>query len=133
MKKLNQMEQTLMNSREKCKSLIVTLITLIYIKHNGNFPNWAEDEEISVEDSEIGSTSRISVEVTNTYDESTYIEKWTIEEYHINVNGDLFFWCNDTLEEIEWTNVSTDELVSIYTKLYNYVYKYYKEVKLNLE
>ena len=124
---MNHIEEHLQKAREHYKENIVRLVTLIYIHHNGNFPNWEEDEEISVENSEIRSSSRISVEVTNTYDESTSIEKWLIEEYHINVNGDLFFWCNDTLEEVEWTNVATDELVAIYTRLYNY----WEKVKVN--
>ena len=105
-------------TQENCaKESIVRLVTLIYIKHNGQFPNWENDEEISVENSELGSTGYISVEVSNTFDESTSIEKWSIEEYRVNVSGELFFWCNDTLEEIDWNDVSTDELVAIYKAL----------------
>ena len=122
---MNHIEEHLQKAREHYKENIVRLVTLIYIHHNGNFPNWEEDEEISVEDSEIGRTSRISVKVNFASCES--IEQWTIEEYHINVNGDLYFWCNDTLEEIEWSNVATDELVSIFTNLYNY----WEKVKVN--
>lgn len=121
----NLIEQHLILTRNLCKEGIVRLITLIYLKHNGDFPNWEEDEEIVVENTEIGATSRISVEVSNTFDESTYTEKWVIEEYHINVSGDLYFWCNDTLEEVEWTDVSTEELVAIYTKLF----KYWEKIK----
>lgn len=124
---MNHIEEHLQKAREHYKENIVRLVTLIYTHHNGNFPNWEEDEEISVENSEVGSTSRISVEVTNPYTYSTSIEKWVVEEYHINVNGDLYFWCNDTLEEIEWSNVATDELVSIFTRLYNY----WEKVKTN--
>lgn len=117
---MNHIELHLQNTRALCKDSIVGLVTLIYIKHNGQFPNWENDEEISVENSELGSTGYISVEVSNTFDESTSIEKWSIEEYRVNVSGELFFWCNDTLEEVEWTKVATDELVTIYTKLHNY-------------
>lgn len=124
---MNHIEEHLQETREYYKENIVRLVTLIYIHHNEKFPNWEEDEEISVKNPEIGSSSRISVEVTNTYDESTSIEKWQIEEYHINISGDLFFWCNDTLEEVKWTNVATDELVAIYTSLYNY----WEKVKTN--
>lgn len=120
---MNHIEQHLQNTRALCKESIVGLVTLIYIKHNGQFPNWENDEEISVENSELGSTGYISVEVSNTYDDSTSIEKWSIEEYRVNVSAELFFWCNDTLEEINWNDVSTDELVAIHTRLYNYYQK----------
>lgn len=119
---MNHIQLHLQNTRALCKDSIVRLVTLIYIKHNGQFPNWENDEEISVENSELGSTGYVSVEVTNT-DNSTSIEKWSIEEYRVNVSGELFFWCNDTLEEINWNDVSTDELVTIYTRLYNYYQK----------
>jgi hypothetical protein len=124
---MNHIEQHLQNARETYKESIVTLVTLIYIKHNKVFPNWSEDEEISVENTELGSTGYISVEVSNTYDNSTSIERWSIEEYRVNVSGELFFWCNDTLEEIEWKDVATDELVTIYTRLYNY----WEKIKTN--
>lgn len=116
----NHIEQLIESARVTCKENIVRLLTLIYIKHNGDFPKWFDDEDIVVEDSELGSTSRISMEVSNTYDETTCTEKWEVQEYHVDVNGYLYFWCNDSLEEIEWTEVSTDELVSIYTKIHNY-------------
>lgn len=112
----NHIEQLLQSTRFTCKENIVRLLTLIYLKHNGDFPKWFDDEEIVVEDSELGSTSHISVKV----DWTDEIEKWSIEEYHINVSGELCFWCNDTLEEVEWSEVSTDELVMIYTKIHNY-------------
>lgn len=116
----NHIEQLIESTRVTCKENIVRLLTLIYIKHNGDFPKWFDDEDIVVEDSELGSTSRISMEVSNTHDETTCTEKWEVQEYHVDVNGYLYFWCNDSLEEIEWTEVSTDELVSIYTKIHNY-------------
>lgn len=121
-KDMNHIQQHLQNTRELCKDSIVRLVTLIYIKHNGQFPNWENDEEISVENSELGSTGYVSVEVSNT-DNSFSIEKWSIEEYRVNVSDELFFWCNDTLEEINWNDVSTDELVAIYTRLHNYYQK----------
>lgn len=101
-------------TRQHYKECIVSVITQIYIKHTGNLPDWSADEEISVENSEIGVTSRITVDCGVTQ------EKWTIEEYRVNVSGDLFFWCETTLEEVHWTEVSTDELVRIYTNLNNY-------------
>lgn len=112
----NHIEQLLQSTRVTCKENIVRLLTLIYIKHNGDFPKWFDDEEIVIEDSELGSTSSISVKMYL----SNEVKKWSIEEYHINVSGDLSFWCNDTLEEVEWSEVSTDELVMIYTKIQNY-------------
>ena len=104
--------------KAEVKENIVKLLTNIYLIHNGHFPQWDKDEELVVEDSEIGSTSYISVEMN--YASSTTTELWTIEEYHINASGELFFWCNDTLEEVIWSDASAEELVEISTKLSNY-------------
>ena len=110
------MKTKLDNFRNEVKDEIVKLLTKIYLKHNDNqFPKWFDDEEIVVEDNEIGHTNTISVVVD--YGGSDYLEKWTIEEYRVNCSGELFFWCNETLDEVIWTSVSTDELCHICTQL----------------
>ena len=99
------------------KNEIVQLITKKYLADNeGLYPNWEDDEEIVVDDSDFP-TFRISIEFDNTYDETTCIERQAINEYRVTLDGNLFFVCGDYENEIEWTEVTTDELVAIYYNL----------------
>lgn len=100
------------------KEEIVKIITAKYLADNeGLFPNWEEEEEIVVDDTDIP-TFRISIEVDNTYDESTCIERQAINEYRVTNDGNLFFVCGEDCEnEINYTEVSTDELIAIYELL----------------
>ena len=99
------------------KNEIVHLLTEKYLADNdGLYPQWDQDEEIVVDDTDFP-TFRISVDVDNTYDESTCIERQAINEYRVTNDGNLFFVCGDYDNEIEWTEVATDELVAIYYNL----------------
>ena len=99
------------------KNEIVHLLTEKYLADNdGLYPKWDEDEEIVVDDSDFR-TFRISVDVDNTYDDTRMCEKQAINEYRVTLDGNLFFVCGDYDNEIEWTEVATDELVAIYYNL----------------
>ena len=99
------------------KNEIVHLLTEKYLADNdGLYPQWDQDEEIVVDDTDFR-TFRISIEIDNTYDESTCIERQAINEYRVTNDGNLFFVCGDYANEIEWTEVATDELVAIYYNL----------------
>lgn len=116
---MNHIEAHFKATKEQYQQSLALLLAQIYIKKNGCFPDWGNDEEIVVENSEVGATARISVLVQHT-DGSYSIEYWPIEEYRCNVSGEVFFWCNDTLEEIPATDVTAEDLVRTYTILYNY-------------
>ena len=99
------------------KNEIVHLLTEKYLADNdGLYPQWDQDEEIVVDDTDFP-TFRISVDVDNTYDESTCIERQAINEYRVTNDGNLFFVCGDCDNEINYTEVSTDELIAIYELL----------------
>ena len=99
------------------KEEIVHLLTEKYLADNdGLYPKWEDDEEIVVDDSDFR-TFRISVDVDNTYDDTRMCEKQAINEYRVTNDGNLFFVCGDYDNEIEWTEVATDELVAIYYNL----------------
>jgi hypothetical protein len=76
-------------------------------------PDWGNDEEFIVEDSELGRSVRISMEVTDASNEQTFVEKWVINQFRVSCDFNLFFECEDCANEVEWTEVSTDELVGI--------------------
>ena len=99
------------------KDEIVHLLVEKYLADNdGVFPNWEDDEEIVVDDADF-KTFRISVDIDNTYDDTRMCEKQAINEYRVTNDGNLFFVCGDYDNEIEWTEVATDELVAIYYNL----------------
>ena len=68
-----------------------------------------------VEADEIGLHLTVEVEVSNTYDDSRYKEDWSISAYVVTLDENLFFHCDDN--ELEWTEISTDELAGILDRL----------------
>lgn len=104
--------------RFRVKEQICKTLTDIYLHLNdGLLPNWEDEEEVYVEEDEIGLHLTVEVEVSNTYDDSRYKENWGISAYVVTLDENLFFHCEDN--ELEWTEISTDELVGIYNALQN--------------
>ena len=98
-------------ARAKLASFIVFEVRNIYLLLNGQEPNFEEDEEyvLDVE----GLT--IKVEVDNSYldVEETIMENRTITEVHVSLDGNIFLVAYEDDTEIEWTEISTDELVGL--------------------
>jgi hypothetical protein len=102
------------NFREKVKKEICYIATEIYKADNdGLLPNWEDGDEIIIDGSD-ANNYKISVNVGNTYDNSFTIERQEIEEIRVTLDENIFFTTNDGANEIEWNEVSTDELVDIY-------------------
>lgn len=113
---MNKKELTLLGFRTHIKEQICKTLTDIFCDLNdGQLPNWEDEEEVYVEADEIGLHLTVEVEVSNTYDDSRYKEDWSISAYVVTLDENLFFHCDDN--ELEWTEISTDELVGILTKL----------------
>ena len=115
------------DARAKLKSFIAFDVRNVYLLLNGQEPNFEEDEEyvLDVE----GLT--IKVEVDNSYldVEETIMENRSIAEIHLSLDGNLFlvpYGDDDT--EIEWTDLSTDEVVALANVLEN---QYLNIVKSN--
>lgn len=88
------------------------LVDLYKQNNNGELPNWEDEEDLVVMDYEVSKHKiSIRVEVDNTYDDTICIEKVTIDRYIVTLDYNLFFDIGN--EEMEWTDVSTDELVGI--------------------
>ena len=112
-------ELTLTKKLNEVRALIKNAICEILIKqykkgNNGELPNWEDEEEIVVDANEFKREMRIGIEVYNTYNEDTTIEKQTINEFIVTLDENLFFETEDTYE---WTEITTDELMEIYYKL----------------
>ena len=93
---------------------------------NGQEPNFEEDEEYVVDIEGL----TIKVEVDNSYldVEDTIMENRTITEIHVSLDGNVFLVAYEDDTEIEWKDISTDELAGLANILEN---QYLNIVKSN--
>lgn len=99
-------------ARQQLKDFIAFEIKNIYLLINGHEPDFCEDEEYVVEIQGL----TIGIEVDNSYldVEEPIIENRSIGEVHLTLDENVFLVPevgDDT--EIEWTEISTDELVAL--------------------
>lgn len=113
-------------AREKLVSFIAFEVRNIYLLLNGQEPNFEEDEEYVLDIEGL----TIKVEVDNSYldVEDTTIENRTITEVHVSLDGNVFLVGYEDDTEIEWKDISTDELVGLANVLEN---QYLNIVKSN--
>lgn len=114
------------DARKKLVDFIVFEVRNIYLLLNGQEPNFEEDEEYVVDIEGL----TIKVETDNSYldVEDTIMENRTITEVRVSLDGNVFLvgYGDDT--EIEWKDISTDELVGLANVLEN---QYLNIVKSN--
>jgi hypothetical protein len=106
--------------RNKIKENICNVVVDIYKQQNNNeLPNWEEDEEIVVDANQLPNKS-ILLEVYCPNGE--VYEKQLINEYIVTLDYNLYVHCgNDELEnEIHWSDINTDDLVSLLDVLNEY-------------
>ena len=114
------------DAREKLVDFIAFEVRSIYLLLNGQEPNFEEDEEYVLDIEGL----TIKVEVDNSYldVEDTTIENRTITEVHVSLDGNVFLVGYEDDTEIEWKDISTDELVGLANVLEN---QYLNIVKSN--
>ena len=114
------------DARKKLVDFIAFEVRSIYLLLNGQEPNFEEDEEyvLDVE----GLT--IKVEVYDSYldVEETTTENRTITEVRVSLDGNVFLVAYEDDTEIEWKDISTDELAGLANVLEN---RYLNIVKSN--
>ena len=114
------------DARKKLVDFIVFEVRNIYFLLNGQEPNFEEDEEYVVDIEGL----TIKVEVDNSYldVEDTIMENRTITEVRVSLDGNIFLVAYEDDTEIEWKDISTDELVGLANVLEN---QYLNIVKSN--
>ena len=114
------------DARKKLVDFIAFEVRNIYLLLNGQEPNFEEDEEYVLDIEGL----TIKVETDNSYldVEETTMENRTITEVRVSLDGNVFLvgYGDDT--EIEWKDISTDELVGLANILEN---QYLNIVKSN--
>ena len=113
-------------AREKLVDFIVFEVRNIYLLLNGQEPNFEEDEEyvLDVE----GLTIKVEVDDSYLDVEDTIMENRTITEVRVSLDGNIFLVAYEDDTEIEWKEISTDELVGLANVLEN---RYLNIVKSN--
>ena len=114
------------DAREKVVNFIAFEVRNIYLLLNGQEPNFEEDEEYVLDIEGL----TIKVEVDNSYldVEDTTIENRTITEVRVSLDDNVFLVGYEDDTEIEWKDISTDELVGLANVLEN---QYLNIVKSN--
>lgn len=83
--------------------------------HNGELPNWEEDEEIVLTENEIdeNDVNYLHIEEYNTYDEYYNVVKYAINRYIVTLDYNLFFEVGDCEEQYDWEEVYLEELADL--------------------
>ena len=113
-------------AREKLVDFIIFEVHNIYLLLNGQEPNFEEGEEY-VLDIE-GLTIKVEVDDSYLDVEDTIMENRTITEVRVSLDGNIFLVAYEDDTEIEWKDISTDELVGLANILEN---QYLNIVKSN--
>lgn len=114
------------DARKKLVDFIAFEVRNIYLLLNGQEPNFEKDEEYVVDIEGL----TIKVETDNSYldVEDTIMENRTITEVRVSLDGDVFLVPYEDDTEIEWKEISTDELAGLANVLEN---QYLNIVKSN--
>ena len=114
------------DARKKLVDFIAFEVRNIYLLLNGQEPNFEEDEEyvLDVE----GLTIKVEVDDSYLDVEDTIMENRTITEVRVSLDGNVFLVAYEDDTEIEWKEISTDELVGLANVLEN---RYLNIVKSN--
>ena len=110
--------------RNNVKDSICSMLVGIYLaNHNGIMPDWSNDEEIIVEDTDSDNChTTIMLNVGNTYDECVAPEVVCIDRFIVTLDENLYFYSMENNDEYVWEDVNTDDLV----KIQDMIARYYK-------
>ena len=114
------------DARKKLVDFIAFEVRNIYLLLNGQEPNFEEDEEYALNIEGL----TIKVEVNDSYldVEETTMENRAITEVRVSLDGNVFLVAYEDDTEIEWKDISTDELAGLANILEN---QYLNIVKSN--
>lgn len=92
--------------------------------HDGQLPNWEDDEDIVLTENDIDENNvfYINVETFNTYDDFKEVERFAINRYFVTLDYNLFFE-DENGNEVDWTEVdiySLADLLDGLKEIFNY-------------
>lgn len=101
--------------QSKIKEQICNVLVNRYKElHDGQLPNWEDDEDIVLTENEISEDKVffLNVDRYNTYDDFKEVERVAINRYFVTLDYNLFFE-DENENEIEWTEVNIYDLADL--------------------
>ena len=122
---MNTIEKKITLVREDIKDAIVALVKDTFLQIHGDTPQMVKDadgdddyfEDWRIDVRDIAEYASVLVEITSTYDEYNTYERYPIWEYIVTLDDGLYFYTAELGDEFYWEEVSTDDLVALYTHL----------------
>ena len=101
--------------QSKIKEQICNVLVNRYKElHDGQLPNWEDNEDIVLTENEISEDKvfYLNVDSYDTYDDFKEVERVAINRYFVTLDYNLFFE-DENENEIEWTEVDIYDLADI--------------------
>ena len=101
--------------QSKIKEQICNVLVNRYKElHDGQLPNWENDEDIVFTENEISEDKvfYLDIDSYNTYDDFKEVERVAINRYFVTLDYNLFFE-DENENEIEWTEVNIYDLADL--------------------
>ena len=101
--------------QSKIKEQICNVLVNRYKElHDGQLPNWENDEDIVLTENEISEDKvfYLDVDSYNTYDDFKEVERVAINRYFVTLDYNLYFE-DENENEIEWTEVNIYDLADL--------------------
>lgn len=82
--------------------------------HNGELPNWENDEEIVLTENDIdeNDVNYIYINENNTYDDYYNVARYAINRYFVTLDYNLIFE-DENENEYDWSEISIDDLAKL--------------------
>lgn len=109
-------KEMLFEIRTQIKEQICNILVDRYKElHNGELPNWEEDEEIVLTKDEIDEkdVNYLHIKEYNTFDEHYIVVRYAINRYIVTLDYNLFFEVGDYEEQYDWEEVYLEELAGL--------------------
>lgn len=101
--------------QSKIKEQICNILVNRYKElHDGQLPNWENNEDIVLTENEISENKvfYLNVDSYNTYDDFKEVERVAINRYFVTLDYNLYFE-DENENEIEWTEINIYDLADL--------------------
>lgn len=82
--------------------------------HNGELPNWENDEDIVLTENDIDDkdVNYLYIEECNTYDDYYEVSRYAINRYFVTLDYNLYFE-DENENEYDWSEIGIDDLAKL--------------------
>ena len=109
-------KEIVFEGRTQIKKQICNILVDRYKElHNGELPNWEDEEEVVLTEDEIDEkdVNYLHIKEYNTYDDYYNVVRYAINRYFVTLDYNLFFEVGDCEEQYDWEEVSIEELADL--------------------